>query len=187
MEKKQNEWTFHFKFIDKTFSPFPFNSVEQKNTAPPKQDVTEEKDLPIVKEPSQGVEINAATGERIKQTRGNNIFRESKERSTSPQKNLKEYVSIKSNDYHIVAFGGIRNLQLTVNNDSKYALDNVLVEVQYLKPNDQFIKIENVSFKSVAPNASLTIRVPDTNRGMKVKYRIMKVESKEFNSDMAGL
>ena len=86
-----------------------------------------------------------------------------------------------------MAFGGIRNLQLTVNNDSKYALDNVLVELNYLKPNGLLLKEENIYFKSIAPNGSLTIRVPDTNRGIKVNFKIIKVESKEFNSDMAGL
>lgn len=158
----------------------------KKSTMPPKQKVSEEKELPIVKEASPGVEITEK-GERIKQTRGNNIFSETKETNPVPVKSLNEFVRIKSNDYYIVAFGGIRNLQLTVNNDSKYALDNVLVEINYLKPNGLSLKEENIYFKSIAPNGFLTIRVPDTNRGMKVKYKILKVESKEFNSDMAGL
>jgi hypothetical protein len=158
----------------------------KKSSMPPKQKVSEEKDLPIAKETSPGVEITEK-GERIKQTRGNNIFSETKEPNPVPVKSLNEFVTIKSNDYNIVAFGGIRNLQLTVNNDSKYALDNVLVEINYLKPNGLSLKEENIYFKSIAPNGSLTIRVPDTNRGMKVKYKILKVESKEFNSDMAGL
>ena len=163
--------------------------TEKKNTAQPKQKQIEEKDIPVSNEAPRGVEINNTTGERIKQTRGNNIFRESNDNhnNTVPQKSLKEFVTVKSNDYHIVAFGGIRNLQLTVNNDSKYSLDNVLVEVKYLKPNGLPLKDENVYFKSVAPNGSLTIRVPDTNRGMKVTYKVIKIDSKEFKSDMAGI
>jgi hypothetical protein len=62
-----------------------------------------------------------------------------------------------------------------------------LVELKYLKPNGLLIKEENISFKSIAPNGSLTIRVPDTNRGMKITYKVIKIESKEFKSDMAGL
>ncbi len=161
--------------------------AEKKNRMPPKQKVgEEEEELPIAKEASHGVEISEK-GERIKQTRENAIFRETKETNPAPLKSLSEFVSIKSNDYFIVAFGGIRNLQLTVNNGSKYALDNVLVELNYLKPNGLLLKEENIYFKSISPNGSLTIRVPDTNRGIKVNFKIIKVESKEFNSDMAGL
>jgi chloramphenicol O-acetyltransferase len=83
--------------------------------------------------------------------------------------------------------GGIRNLQITVLNDSKYVLDNVTVEVEYLKANKETFKTESVQFKSVAPNGTATIRMPDTNRGMKVVYKVVRVESKEFKNDMAGL
>jgi hypothetical protein len=96
-------------------------------------------------------------------------------------------VSIRSNDYYVVAFGGIRNLQLTVLNDSKYVLDKVTVKVDYVRPNGATFKSDNIQFKGVSANGSSTIRMPDTNRGVKVYYKIVKVESKEFKNDMAGL
>ena len=78
-----------------------------------------------------------------------------------------------------MAFGGIRNLYLTVTNNSKYELDNVIVELQYLKPSEEPLRTENIHFKSVAPHGTATMRVPDTNRGIKVTYRIITIDSRQ--------
>jgi len=90
---------------------------------------------------------------------------------------LAAFVSVKSNEYRKVAFGGIRDLQLTVSNDSKFLLDEVLVELQYLKPSELPLRTENISFKAISPNSSATIRIPDTNRGIRVVYRIIDIRS----------
>jgi serine/threonine-protein kinase len=84
---------------------------------------------------------------------------------------------VKANEYRIVAFGGIRDLHLTVTNDSKFSLDEVVVELQYLKPSEQPLRTDNIRFKSIAPNSSATLKIPDTNRGIKVSYRILRVSS----------
>jgi hypothetical protein len=162
--------------------------ADKKNNSAQEKKTIDEKNEPILTQTPQGTEIDPVTGERIKKTRSEEISSgENKESNSVPQRNIESLVSVKSNKYNKVAFGGIRNLQLTVTNDSKYALDNVMVELQYLKPSEQPLKTENIYFKSVAPNGSLTIRVPDTNRGINVVFRIIKVESKEFKNDMAGL
>jgi hypothetical protein len=104
-----------------------------------------------------------------------------------PGKNsLHDLVSVATNDYKRVAFGGIRNLYLTVTNNSKYELDNVIVELQYLKPSEEPLRTENIKFKSIAPNTSSTIRVPDTNRGIKVSYKIINIDSKQNSDSVAG-
>lgn len=152
-----------------------------------------EKDEPVITGSAPAIEANPATGERTKKTRQNAVLThpaesyEKEEGNEIPPVNIGSYVNVSSNNYHVVALGGIRNLQLTVSNDSKYVLDNVTVEVQYVKANQQLLKTESVHFKSVAPNGTLTIRLPDTNRGMKVNFKVVKVESKEFKNDVAGL
>lgn len=131
----------------------------------------------------QGAEVNMLTGERERTLR---MDRE-ENTNTIPKTStasLKDQVSVASNDYKIVAFGGIRNLYLTVTNHSKYELDHVIVELQYLKPSEEPLRTENINFKSIGPNASATIRVPDTNRGIKVNYRIINIASKQ--NDLAS-
>jgi hypothetical protein len=139
---------------------------------------------------SPGVQLNALTGERDRRTRSAAAFTNEKAEGSSPAKignhSLRDQVTVTSNDYKRVAFGGIRNLYLTVTNKSKYALDNVVVELQYLKPSEEALRTENLNFKSIAPNESATIRVPDTNRGIKVNYRIVNIKSQETPPLVSG-
>lgn len=102
--------------------------------------------------------------------------------------NINRLVSVKANNYKQRAFGGVMNLELTVNNDSKFALDKVIVELQYLKPSEQPIKTETIVFNSVEANGSKTLKIPDYLRGVKVAYRVMEIESSQYEKyTTAGL
>jgi hypothetical protein len=79
------------------------------------------------------------------------------------------------------------NLELTVDNDSRFELDKVVVELQYLKPSEQPIRIEKIVFGSIAPNGSRTLKIPDYLRGVKVAYRVMEIESSQYERYTAGL
>ena len=140
----------------------------------------------------QGVDIDPVTGERIRKVRNENTVSANNGNTAATEKRsftsdaISHFVSVKSNEYKKVAFGGIRDLQLTVTNDSKYILDNVIVELQYLKPSEQPLRTENIQFTSVGPNATSTIRVPDTNRGIKVAFRIIHIKSRQMDESVAG-
>lgn len=111
---------------------------------------------------------------------------EVKQPETISPAQLASMVSVSNNDYKTGAFGGIKDLQLTVTNDSKYILDKVIVQVQYLKPNEETVRTETVSFKSVPPNGSQTITVDKSNRGVKIRYKIIKIDP-ESAVTVAGL
>ena len=125
-----------------------------------------------------GTTVNPITGERESRLRGAEEKRFSGEKPVATN-SLRDLVSVSSNDYKRVAFGGIRNLLLTVNNKSAVELDHVVVELQYLKPSEEPLRTEHISFKSIAPNGSATVRVPDTNRGIKVNYRIINIKASD--------
>jgi len=142
-------------------------------------------------------ETNPLTGERTRSVRmippavsSEKTSRPENDRPSSSENNivtgasalsgLGDKVSVASNDYKRVALGGIRNLELTVSNHSKYDLDEVAVELQYLKPGDQVLKTQIVQFKSVAANNTETLRIPDTNRGVKVQFRIVRIGSSQL-------
>jgi hypothetical protein len=131
-------------------------------------------------------DFDILTGERTRKVRNDNGSTEELSVERKNKNNLHDLVSIASNDYKRVAFGGIRNLQLTVTNNSKYELDNVIVELQYLKPSEEPLRTENIRFRGVAPNGSSTIKVADTNRGIKISYRIINIESKQNSDAVAG-
>jgi hypothetical protein len=102
-------------------------------------------------------------------------------------KEMRAFVSVSSNDYVVGSFGGIKNLELTVTNTSKFILDHVVVELKYLKPRDELLKSEHISFYSIGANDSKTIAIPKSTRGVKVSYKIIRVESKDISSNTAGL
>lgn len=145
-------------------------------------------------------ERNDATGERTRSVRSVTPVDDNDPKSSeadeqpveikstrkSPKSVLGNQVFVTTNDYKRVAFGGIRNLELTVTNNSKYDLDNVMVELQYLKPSEEAFRTENIRFRNIAPNEAATIRIPDTNRGIKVKYRIVSIGSRQLNDDLAN-
>jgi len=101
--------------------------------------------------------------------------------------NIHRLVSVKANNYKQRAFGGVLNLELTVDNESKFELDKVIVELQYLKPSEQPLKTERIVFSSIGPNDSKTIKVPDYLRGVKVSYRVLDIESSQYERQTAGL
>lgn len=136
--------------------------------------------------PGPGAGFNSITGERERRTRSNDHSNDLPS-SGHERNNLEDLVSVASNDYKRVAFGGIRNLHLTVTNNSKFELDNVIVELQYLKPSEETLRTENIRFSSIGPNASSTIRVPDTNRGIKVNYRIINIDSRQTTGTTSGM
>lgn len=132
-------------------------------------------------EQAEPVERDPSTGERSKKVRTDNPDdRPVAKTVMAPRKSgLSNLVSVTSNEYKRVAFGGIRNLELTITNDSKYVLDKVTVELNYLKPSEEPLKTELIQFHSVSPNGSMTMKIKDTNRGIKVSYKIVDIQSQQ--------
>jgi len=160
---------------------------DKKSGIVEKKKMNEEKNESSGNQQSSSTIINTASNDRIKNSREGNAGNEVIEKSIAATPDLSKLVSVKSNSYKLKAFGGFQNLELTVSNDSKFILDNVMVELQYLKMNDQPAKIDHIRFQSIAPGGSLTIRIPDNNRGAKLIYKIIKIEPKDINITTAGL
>jgi len=156
----------------------------------------------------KNVEVDPNTGERKKVVRdkdsetsssqndlGNNSTTSSsgKKNKTEPRfiegdhKDLRDLVSVRSNNYERGAFGGIRGLELTVYNNSDYLVDEVSVELQIMKPSEQPLRTDIITFKNIGSNKSITVKVPDSQRGIRVDYRITNIESKQFEKSTAGL
>lgn len=100
---------------------------------------------------------------------------------------ISSQVSVIANEYKRRSFGGIENLQLTVVNFSNFILDKVIVELQYLKPSELPLKTEKIEFSAIAPNGSMTLKIPDSPRGIKVLYKITHVASDQFHRKTAGM
>ncbi len=183
-------------------------TLQVKIPAPQNVPAAAKKDDAVLKTPDEAltyqkrnVEVNAATGERSRTVRNENdepsattknSLTEKKTTAntnavvSSGIKDFNEKVYVQSNNYIRGAFGGIKDLQLTVTNNSKYTLDEVAVELQYIKPSEQPLKTDIIPFKNIESKNSVTIKIPDSQRGIRVQYRIVSIESKEKNNSLAG-
>ncbi|MGZ3845518.1 MAG: hypothetical protein ACXVBH_05655, partial [Flavisolibacter sp.] len=98
--------------------------------------------------------------------------------------NLKSQLRLATNNYKVGLFGGINGLQLTVFNASSQSVDKVIVALDYLKPNGSVVESETVPFTSIKPRAAQTLSIPGSNRGVKVRYKILKVYAHDYKDDL---
>jgi DNA-binding NarL/FixJ family response regulator len=98
----------------------------------------------------------------------------------SARNNIRNLVTAAVNDYHKGLFGGLSDIQLTVNNRSAYTIDEVSIEVKYLLSGSKLHKTETLHFQNISPTSTLTLEAPKSSRGVKIDYRILTVKSKEL-------
>jgi hypothetical protein len=163
--------------------------VPEANISSTKKTQTKKEDRNIA---AESLVTNSATQKKEEVIRENEEVIASEKKAVMPPKateetkpktkpiNINRLVNVKANNYKQRAFGGVMNLELTVNNDSKFELDKVIVELVYLKPSEQPIKTETIVFSSIEANGSKTLKIPDYLRGIKVSYRVMEIESSQY-------
>ena len=91
-------------------------------------------------------------------------------------------IALKANDYNVGFFGGIRNLTLTLQNNSSYMLDKVNVELNYLNQKGKIIDTEELSFQNVKAGDAQSLHVNKSKRGVKVKYQVTHIECKAITN-----
>lgn len=92
---------------------------------------------------------------------------------------LEKQVFVSNNDFEVGPFGGISKLALTVKNTSEHTLSLVVVQLEYLKANKEVFKTEDIYFRDVAPNATLTVDAPRSGRGSKINYKVTLINSRD--------
>lgn len=93
--------------------------------------------------------------------------------------NLEKHLSITANEFKTGAFGGISGLKCTLYNGSKFPIESVEVEVNYIQANDKVYKTEKILFKDIAAGSRATIEAPASSRGVKISSRILKINARE--------
>ena len=174
----------------------PAENIDNSNTQFPQSSLTADEErksvsaekIPVDKKAASSAEdeIGAKEKNEIKTLPVSDI-QNTKEVKIISSENIASRLSLKPNNFVVGSFGGIRNLEMTLQNDSKYALTKVTAEIQYLNPEGLLLKTDNVYFQSIAPGETSTVAVPKTKRGVKIAYKIIKIEPKDINISTAGL
>jgi hypothetical protein len=63
--------------------------------------------------------------------------------------------------FDAVSFGGFRNISFNLFNDYNYELDQVIVQVHYIRGNGSEIKTEQQTLHQIAPKSHLVLNAPD--------------------------
>jgi len=148
-------------------------TAPQKNERTAKNTVSKKESTPVTNETTETKPVAVAEKKEVKKV---------------AVENISSKLQLKANEYSVAAFGGIRNLKMTLQNDSRYLLDKVSVELNYLNPEGKVVKTEKIDFNYVQPGAEATIAVNKTTRGVKLDYKITRIELKETaaNNSAAG-
>ncbi|RIV22546.1 serine/threonine protein kinase [Fibrisoma montanum] len=87
-------------------------------------------------------------------------------------RNLRAEVS----NYRAVFLGGIRDVEITLNNPSGITFPAVAVQVKYIKDNGDTYKTEKIFFMNVGPDAIMSKPAPDSDRGTRITCRVLKYD-----------
>lgn len=97
------------------------------------------------------------------------------------RRNWKQYITLHTGDYKTGFLGGIRNLEITLRNQTEYPLDNAVVMVEYLRGNGSVFKSEPYTIHNIKEKGSQTIQASNSRKGSKVNIRLVSVTSQPMN------
>jgi hypothetical protein len=100
---------------------------------------------------------------------------------TYARENINSLVLVESPNYTAKLLGGISGLKIAVSNNSKFIIDEVLVEVKYIKSGGGVFKTENLRFNALKPNNTLSQYASDSKRGIKIETNILSIKSNELD------
>jgi hypothetical protein len=146
-------------------------------TPPPAQ--TKSIAVPISNTNTQPVENSPA----VMEPREKPIDRELIEKA---RKNIYEQVHVEASAFKVGLLGGISDLDITVQNTSLYALDQVAVEIRYFGPEKKLVKTQTLLFNNVPPGKRRTLEAPNTRRGITIDYTITSINSKVLGLAQTG-
>jgi len=90
--------------------------------------------------------------------------------------NISKYVKVSSNNYKQKLLGGIKNLNITIENISEFDIKKLIVIVDYYRINNKLYTTKEVVFHNVMSNNKYRLPAPETEFGTYIKLRISKVK-----------
>jgi len=138
-------------------------------TPPPGQ--TKSIAVPISNTSNQPVETSPAVMEPREKTIDKEVIEKAR-------KNIYEQVHVEASAFKVGLLGGISDLDITVQNTSLYALDQVAVEIKYFGPEKKLVKSQTILFNNVPAGKRRTLEAPSTRRGITIDYTITSINSK---------
>ena len=94
--------------------------------------------------------------------------------------NIRLLVTASLNNYHKGLFGSHSDIELTVYNRSAYKIDEVTVEIKYLRNDSTIYRTASLDFLNIPPASNQVLEAPKSPKGVKLEYRILAIKSGEL-------
>ncbi|MEO8405351.1 MAG: hypothetical protein ABI480_12170 [Chitinophagaceae bacterium] len=88
------------------------------------------------------------------------------------------WIFINNAHYTYTAFGSAEPLDIPIQNNSDYIIDEVIVAIRYGKSSGVTVKTENVTINNILPHSIKTAHAPATLQGVSVDTDITEVVSR---------
>ncbi len=95
--------------------------------------------------------------------------------------NWKQFITVTTSDYRTGLLGGIKDLDIVVQNQSEYPVDNVVVKVTYLKSKGKVFKTEEYAIKNISAKGRGSVKASNSRKGMKVEVALKSITSQAMN------
>lgn len=123
--------------------------------------------------PSESVDSQDAEKDRINA--------ELTEKNRNYRNNIEQYVGASTNQYSYNELGGISNLDIIVTNNTEYLLNEVNVEVEYIKESGGIYKTEIVTIYNIPAKQDKSASAPESDRGTSVTTKVQSISSKKLH------
>lgn len=97
------------------------------------------------------------------------------------RQNWKNYIHVSLNDYKTGFLGGVKDVEVSVDNGTEFKLDNVTARLSYYRAGGSLFKTEDVSLTDIAPGSSKSVHAAGSRKGMKVTVRPERITSQGMN------
>jgi hypothetical protein len=130
-------------------------------------------------EPSYNVNENTGVSEaEIERQRINSAITK---KNMNFRNNWQTYLTASTNQYQYREIGGIFNLVVIFTNNTDCKMDEIKVNVNYIKDSGGIYKTETVIFYNVMPGTQQSEQAPDSDRGTSVQLEISQAYSDKMN------
>jgi len=135
---------------------------------------------PTYNENGEIITVDSAATSAVDEER-NKINEELTIKNRNYRNNFEKYIKVSTNQYTYSELGGISNLDVIVTNDTDYMLDEVNVNIDYIKDNGDIFKSEIVTINNIPAHQNKSASAPESNRGTSVEVRMDGITSKKMH------
>ena len=135
---------------------------------------------PTYNENGEFIDVDSSAASVVDEER-NRINEELTIKNRNYRNNIEQYVVANTNRYTYNELGGISNLDIIVTNNTEYLLDEVNVNIDYIKDNGGIYKSEIVTIYNIPAKQDKSVSAPESNRGTSVDAKIQTISSKKLH------